>query len=198
MTNSTDAMVRCRYAGTDPDVIQFLINQGSTQVEVPMSVLNAGGGGQWIERSVRSQIASQAAELEKEAADRAVLEARAAEQAMAEAATAEQARIAADERRRAELRAELKGDVDRLASTNIQAAAALQSQSAVIDESCARWREEANGMLQQLRAEKEELLAVKVAVQELLIQVQKAQGQGALSTYELSRRIEKVERKLTN
>ena len=97
MSDSIDQMQSCRYAGSDPEVIQFLVDQGSTQVEVPRSVLTAGGGGQYIERTVRAKIAEQASALEQEAADRAVLEVRTAQQQAAEVAAAEAAKAQSEE-----------------------------------------------------------------------------------------------------
>ena len=144
-------------------------------------------------------IAKEAADAAQEAADAELLNARMEQQrsdeAAAEMAAAEQARIAADEQRRAELRAELKNDVDRLASTNIQAAAALQTKATVIEEQCEQWRAEATEIFELIRAERSALDAVRDELVELLAAVQQAQGRGALSVYELNKRLERLERR---
>ena len=193
MSDATDAMVRCRYAGTDSEVIQFLVDQGSTQVEVPLSVLNAGGGGQWIERSVRSQIASQAAALEKEAADRAVLQARTAQQQAAEIAAAEAAKAQSEEfkeaerqRLREELKRELKDELGSLATSTMSASAALTGRAELLDERV-RVAEE---RFQALVADAEQRL------QEMAQQYGEAlqlNGKQSIDLYATNRRVEALE-----
>ena len=184
------------YAGTDPEVREYLARKGE-RIDVPDAVFNQQRAGAFIENKVREAIAKEAAEAAQEAADAELLNARMDQQrsdeAAADAAAAEQARIAADEQRRAELRAELKNDVDRLASTNIQAAAALQTKATVIEEQCDQWRAEATEIYELIRAERSALDAVKDELVELLAAVQQAQGRGALSVYELNKRLERLE-----
>ena len=196
MSDATDAMVRCRYAGTDPEVIQFLVDQGSTQVEVPMSVLTAGGGGQYIERTVRAKIASQAAALEKEAADRAVLEARTAQQQAAEQAAAEAAKAQSEEAKeqarlalREELKRELKDELGSLASSTMSASAALTGRAELLDERV-RVAEE---RFQQLVADAERRL------EEMAQQYQEAMklnGSQSISLYATNKKLEALENEI--
>ena len=102
---ASDRMVTCRYAGKDQEVMDFLVAQGSTQVEIPQSVLTAHGGGLYIESMIHSKIAKQQADIEQETAERAVLEARTAQQKAASVA-AEQAAAEEKEQERQRLRAE--------------------------------------------------------------------------------------------
>ena len=88
----------------------------------------------------------------------------------------------------------MKSDVDRLASTNIQAAAALQTKATVIEQECDQWRAEATEIFELIRAERAALDAVKNELVELLAAVQQAQGRGALSVFELNKRLERLER----
>ena len=102
---ASDRMVTCRYAGKDQEVMDFLVAQGSTQVEIPQSVLTAHGGGLYIESMIHSKIAKQQADIEQETTERAVLEARTAQQKAASVA-AEQAAAEEKEQERQRLRAE--------------------------------------------------------------------------------------------
>ena len=141
MSDSIDQMQSCRYAGSDPEVLRYLVEAGSTKCEVPLSVLTAGGGGEYIERTVRAKIATEAAELQQEFADRAVLQARTAQQQAAEMAAAEAARVQSEEfkeaerqRLREELKRELKDELGSLATSTMSASAALTGRAELLDE----------------------------------------------------------------
>ena len=196
MSDSIDQMQSCRYAGTDPEVIQFLVDQGSTQVEVPRSVLTAGGGGQYIERTVKAKIASQAAALQQEAADRAVLEARTAQQQAAEMAAAEaakaqsaEAKEAERQRLRAELKAELREELGSLASSTMSASAALTGRAELLDCRVA----EAEERFKALVADAEQRLNEMAQQYGEALQLN---GKQSLDLYAVSRRVEALESEL--
>ena len=196
MSDSIDQMQSCRYAGSDPEVLRYLVEAGSTKCEVPLSVLTAGGGGQYIERTVRAKIAAQASALEQEAADRAVLEARTAQQAAAEVAAAEAAKAQSEEfkeaerqRLRAELKAELREELGSLASSTMSASAALTGRAELLDERV-RVAEE---RFQSLVADAEQRLNEMAAQYGEALQLN---GKQSIDLYAISRRVEALESEL--
>ena len=196
MSDSIDQMQSCRYAGSDPEVLRYLVESGSTKCEVPLSVLTAGGGGEYIERTVRAKIATEAAELQQEFADRAVLQARTAQQQAAEIAAAEAAKAQSEEfkeaerqRLRAELKAELREELGSLASSTMSASAALTGRAELLDERV-RVAEE---RFQALVADAEHRL------NEMAQQYQEAMklnGSQSISLYAVNKKLEALENEI--
>ena len=196
MSDSIDQMQSCRYAGSDPEVLKYLIESGSTKCEVPLSVLTAGGGGQYIERTVRAKIAAQASALEQEAADRAVLEARTAQQQAAEIAAAEAAKAQSEEAKeqarlalREELKRELKDELGSLASSTMSASAALTGRAELLDERV-RVAEE---RFQQLVADAEQRLNEMAAQYGEALQLN---GKQSISLYATNKKLEALENEI--
>lgn len=189
---ASDRMVTCRYAGKDQEVMDFLVAQGSTQVEIPQSVLTAHGGGLYIESMIHSKIAKQQADIEQETAERAVLEARTAQQKAASVA-AEKAAAEEKEQERQRLRAEweleLKNKIGSMAPGVMNAAAAIQGRAEVIDNHATA----AEQRIDQKVADAAQTIEQQ---SQMLAEALKTNGKLQTDLYAVNQRIESLEKQL--
>lgn len=184
--------MRVSYAGPDAQVQEFLARTGN-QIDVPDSVILQNRGGAYIEKQVREAIAKEQADAQQQAADSELLAARMDEQrqadAAAEAAAAESERIARDQERKAQLKEEFRGDIDRLASTNMQTAAALQGKVDLIDQTCRVWEERFEERFSEADQRLAQMNQLKSDLDQRQTRMEGAEGSNSLAIYQLTQQV---------